>query len=266
MNITRSYAVFLRIVYLYRASPSRWVMILFWAVADLLIWGLLTVYLTRVGGATLNFVTVLVGAVVMEHLIIRAQTGVSISSMEDVWTRNFINLFATPLTLGEYALGLLMSAIATAAISTVFIALLAKILFSYSIIQFGPAIALYAGTLFLFGASLGMLGISMIIRFGPSAEAFVWTLPAALAPFSGVFYPISTLPPAIQWVSRLIPSTYIFEGMRGVVLGQNFNGISLAMGIILSLFYFLIGYVLLNRQFMRALKHGSLTRFLSDTG
>ena len=265
MNLRRSFAIFLRQVYLFRASSNRWIIILFWTTADLIIWGFLTVYLARIGGATFGFITILIGAVIFEHLMILAQGGVGVSSMEDVWTKNFINLFASPLKIKEYLVGLIMTSIVTTAIAVGFMGILAGIFFHYNLIQFGPAIVWYAAILFVFGVTLGMLALSIIIRFGPSAETYVWIIPTALAPFSGVFYPIDTLPSYLQWFAQILPSSYVFEGMRSVVLTGSLDKPALFMGVVLAVIYFALGYLLLRSQFRQALKKGLFPRFLTDS-
>ena len=78
--------------------------------------------------------------------------------------------------------------------------------------------------LFLFGMALGVAAIAIVLRMGPAAEWFVWPIPALLSPFAAVYYPLSTLPRPMQWFSRLLPPSYVFEGMRAVVAGRRFDG------------------------------------------
>lgn len=264
MNLRHSYAIFLRQLYLFNGNSSRWIVIFFWSTADLLIWGLVTKYLNSVGGDQFNFLTVFIGAVVFMHFIGRAQGGISIAQLEDVWARNMINFFSTPLKVGEYILGLIITAVFTAAIAFLGMTLVAWLLFHYSIFQFGFLLLPYLLILFLFGIALGMLSISIVLRFGPAAETFAWMLPTALAPFSGVFYPISVLPEPLQWFARVIPSSYVFEGMRSAVFLGTFSANALIVGLLLSVLYFFISYFILFYYFREASKRGLFTRFLTD--
>lgn len=264
MNFTRAYAVFLRQIYLLRSNTSRWVMIFFWSIADLLIWGLLTKYLNEVGGARFNFITVLIGAVIFTHLVSRTQVGISVAQLEDVWARNLVNFFAAPLRLSEYILGLALTSLLTTAISLTVMAMLAWFLFRYSIFQFGFLLLPYIFILVLFGIALGLIAITVITRFGPAAETFAWIIPTAISPFSGVFYPVSTLPASLQFVASAIPSSYVFEGMRGVVLTGTFSMADMLIGLALALLYVVLGYMLLRYYFRQAVKKGLLIRFLTD--
>ena len=264
MNVTRSYAIFLRQVYLLRSNTSRWVMIFFWSIADLLIWGLLTKYLNTVGGAKFNFITVLIGAVIFAHLVSRTQVGISVAQLEDVWARNLVNFFAAPLQLGEYILGLALTSLLTTCISLFVMATLAWFLFYYNIFQFGFLLLPYVLILVLFGIALGLLAITVITRFGPAAETFAWIIPTAISPFSGVFYPIATLPDSIQFIAYAIPSSYVFEGMRGVVFTGTFSMWHMVVGLGLAVLYGVLGYALLRYYFRQAVKRGLLIRFLTD--
>jgi ABC-2 type transport system permease protein len=119
--------------------------------------------------------------------------------------------------------------------------------------------------LFLFGIAMGILGASVILRWGPSAEWFVWPIPAILSPFAGVFYPLSTLPTWMQAVGRLLPPTYVFEGMRAVVagkpapLGVLFGGVAFAAG------YVLLAGVYFTRTYQHAVRTGLIARYSAET-
>ncbi len=227
---TRVFAIFLRQWFILKGKPSRFFGIFYWATVDLVIWGVLTVYLHEVGGSGFNFITFLIGAIIFAHFLERVQYGIAGSALEDIWVHNLTNLFATPLTLIEYIGGLVITSICTTFLTLGFMAILAWILFSYSILQFGVLLLPFILVLFLFGMALGIFALVFILRFGPSAETIIWALPVSLAPFSGIFYPVATLPHALQWVSKALPSSYVYEGMRGVVLSGTLDLQSLIVG------------------------------------
>jgi ABC-2 type transport system permease protein len=91
--------------------------------------------------------------------------------------------------------------------------------FGLSFSVYGLLVLPFVGVLFLFGIALGILGAAIVLRLGPAAEWFVWPIPALISPFAGVFYPLATLPHWMQGVARLLPPSYVFEGMRAVVAG-----------------------------------------------
>ncbi len=44
-----------------------------------------------------------------------------------------------------------------------------------------------------------------------------------LMPLTCVYYPVSVLPDWLQWIAWALPPTYVFEGMRALVLEQTFR-------------------------------------------
>lgn len=261
----QAFAIFIRQLYLLVSKPSRLVMTFYWTAVDIFVWGILTGYLTRVNENKLSLFTIILGTIILSNLLVRIQHGISVSAMEDVWTRNFVNLFAAPLSIKQYVAGLTMTSIFMASLALGFMALLASLLFAYNVFQFGFMLIPFLGVLFLFGLALGMFSIVLILRFGPPAETLIWTIPASLAPFSGVFYPIAALPAVIQWIPNILPSSYVFEGMRAVILTGTFDPQKLLIAAGISLLYLVIAYLLLVRSYRLALNRGLFVRFLAES-
>lgn len=264
MNVIRIYAIFLRQIFLMRRSVGRIFGLFYWSTLDLLLWGLITVYLSRIDTSNFAFVAVILGTIILWNFLTRIQHGITVSFLEDVWTRNFINLFSSPLTLGEYVIGLVLTSMATALFSILFMAGFAWVLFTYNIFQFGFLLLPFVTILFFFGWALGILTTAIILRLGPSSEILAWSIPALLGPISGVFYPISTLPSAVQTIATFIPISHVFEGMRTVVLTGSFDVWSLVIAAILSVIFFALAYWFLVRSYSRVLRLGLFTRFMTD--
>ena len=98
MSITRTFAIVLRQAYLIRGSFSRLFPLFAWVAVDIVLWGFITKYLNSVTASGFNFVPVLLGAVLLWDFLIRVMQGVTMAFFEDVWSRNFLNIFATPLS------------------------------------------------------------------------------------------------------------------------------------------------------------------------
>ena len=161
----------------------------------------------------------LLGAVLLWDFFTRVMHGVTMTFLEDVWSRNFLNLFATPLSISEYLGGLVLSSIATSPVGLVVMLVLATAVFGLSFFVYGLLLIPFLLVLFLFGIALGIFASALVLRFGPAAEWFVWPIPALLSPFAAVFYPLSTLPHWMQYVSHALPPSYVFEGMRTILAG-----------------------------------------------
>lgn len=238
--------------------------IFYWSTLELFLWGFLTVYLDRIGGAELNVVTVVIGTVILWNFLMRIQQGIAISFLEDVWSRNLINIFASPLTIKEYIAGLVLVGICATVISGIFMVGAAWLLFAYNIFAFGFYLVPFVFILFFFGLALGLYTTAMILRFGPSSEILAWSIPALIPPFSGVFYAVSTLPSWLQTLAYFLPSSHVFEGMRLIVLNGTFDLQRLVIAGILSLVFFATSYWLILSVYRYAIREGKLMRLQTD--
>src|SRR5689334_2402125 len=102
MRFGRIAAIVLRQLYLLRGSPARVLPLFIWVVIDVVLWGFITRYLNAISASGFNFVPALLGAVLLWDFFCRVMYGVTTAFFEDVWSRNFLNLFATPLSIREY--------------------------------------------------------------------------------------------------------------------------------------------------------------------
>jgi ABC-2 type transport system permease protein len=265
MSFTRTAAVVLRQFYLIRGSLARVLPMFTWVGIDMVLWGFISRYLNTVSGAGINFVPRLLGAVLLWDFFIRTMQGVTMAFFEDVWSRNFLNFFATPLTTTEYVAGLVLSSTVAALAGLGVMLLLATTIFGLSFFVYGLLLVPFLLVLFLFGISLGILGSAMVLRLGPAAEWFVWPIPAILSPFAGVFYPLATLPRWMQYAAHLLPPSYVFEGMRGILAGAAMPAMPLIFGAALALFYVLFAGWFFHRMYRFAVRTGLIARYSAET-
>jgi len=265
MSLQRTSAIVLRHFYLMRGSPARVLPLFAWVAIDIVLWGFITHYLNQITGSGLNFVPILLGAVLLWDFFTRVMQGVTMAFFEDVWSRNFLNIFATPLTIFEYVSGLVLSSITTSSIGLLVMLVLASTAFGLSFFSYGLMFIPFLGVLFLFGIALGIIGSGLVMRFGPAAEWFVWPIPALLSPFAGVYYPLSTLPGWMQVISYLLPPSYVFEGMRAIISGGHFSGLKLLWGGGLALVYIVGAGWIFTRVFKHALRTGLIARYSAET-
>jgi ABC-2 type transport system permease protein len=261
----RTLALLLRQFYLLRGSPTRIVPLFAWVAIDIVLWGFITRYLDQVSAARFNFVPAMLGAVLLWDFMARVMQGITTAFLEDVWSRNFLNLFASPLSVAEYLSGLVLSSIATSLIGLVVMVSLATLVFGLSFFVYGAMLAAFLLVLFLFGIALGIFGAALVLRFGPAAEWFIWPIPAFISPLACVFYPLATLPRWMQALARLIPASYVFEGMRGVLLGHRVATIPLAIGSVLSLAYLLLMARAFAGVYRHAVRTGLIARYSAES-
>jgi ABC-2 type transport system permease protein len=265
MAFNRAAAIVLRQFYLIRGSPSRIFPLFVWVAIDMVLWGFMSRYLNSVTAPGLDFVPALLGAVLLWDFLTRVMQGVTMAFFEDVWSRNFLNIFATPLSITEYVGGLVFSSIVTSSIGLIVMLLVAGAAFGLSLLTYGLMLVPFLLVLFLFGIALGIFGAAVVLRLGPAAEWFVWPIPAVVSPFAGVFYPLATLPEWMRAVSHLLPPSYVFEGMRTIVAGGPFSGTPLLWGVGLAVLYILLACWFFTRVYRHAVRTGLIARYSAES-
>jgi len=265
MNLRRTLAVVLRQFYLMRGSVARVLPLFIWVAVDMVLWGFITRYLHAITASSLNFVAVFLGAVLLWDFFVRVMQGVTMAFFEDVWSRNFLNFFATPLSVSEYIGGLVLSSTVTSLVGLVVMLVLAMTIFGLSFFAYGLLLIPFLLVLFLFGIAMGIFASGMVLRLGPASEWFIWPIPALISPFAGVFYPISTLPHWMQTISRLLPPAYVFESMRAIMSGGAASGTALLTGVSLALLSILLACTFFMRMFRHAVRTGLIPRYSAES-
>jgi ABC-2 type transport system permease protein len=265
VNRNRVFAIVLRQGYLIRGSVARMLPLFAWVAIDMVLWGFISRYLNAVASSGLDFILVFLGAVLLWDFFTRVMQGVTMAFFEDVWSRNFLNFFASPLSISEYVMGLVLSSIATSSIGLVVMIILATMVFHLSFFSYGMLLIPFLLVLFLFGIALGIVACALVLRFGPASEWFVWPIPALISPFVGVFYPISTLPRWMQYISHLLPPAYVFEGMRAIVSGGAVSGTALMISLFLACLYILLACRVFVRTYRHAVRTGLIPRYSAES-
>jgi ABC-2 type transport system permease protein len=261
----RTAAVVLRQLYLYKGSPARVLPLFAWVAIDIVLWGFITRYLNSVASSGFNFVPALLGAVLLWDFFIRIMQGVTTAFFEDVWSRNFMNVFASPISLPEYVCGLVVTGMGTGAVGLLAMLLLSTTIFGLSFLLYGLHLIAFLLVLFLFGMALGVIACAIVLRLGPAAEWLIWPIPALLSPFASVYYPLATLPKWMQAVSHALPPSYVFEGVRAIVSGHAASNVDLVTGAALAIGYIAVAGWFFRRIHRHAVRTGLIARYSAET-
>jgi ABC-2 type transport system permease protein len=213
----------------------------------------------------MDFVPTLLGAVLFWDFFTRVMQGVTTTFFEDVWSRNFLNIFSTPMKISEYLTGLVSTTLITSIVGLAAMLIMASAAFGLSFFSYGILFTPFILVLVLFGIAFGIFACALVLRLGPASEWFIWPIPAILAPFAGVFYPVSTLPEWMQYVSRILPASYIFEGMRDVVAHKTVSILPIILGGGISLVYILVAYWSFSRVYKYAVETGLIARYSAES-
>jgi len=261
MNIKRIFGIILRHFYLLKHSISRWIDLIYWPTVDLLLWGFITIYLQKdLAKNEPTWVFHFLGALIFWNILIRAQQGLAVGFLEDVWARNLIHLFVSPLTLSEYLTGLFIFSLIKAIIATILMVILASLAFDFNFLIQGINFFFLTMGLIIFAWTIGLLTMAFVLIFGQEAEILAWALALLFLPFSAVFYPVEVLPEFCQKIAYFVPTSYIFESMREILLKGSINHTYLIKSYILNILYFFLGIVSFIWAFNSAKKQGKLTK------
>lgn len=250
----------IRHLYIYPRSIPRLMDMFFWPILDLLVWGFLSVYLNKLNLANVNIASVLLGAVIFWEFLSRSQGAVSIAFLEDVWERNILNVFVTPVRISEFLTSTMILGFARIILSGGAMVILAYFLYQFNIFQFGFYTIPFLINLLFFGWTLGIFTTAIILRFGSSAQVLAFGLIFLIQPFSAVFYPVSALPSYLQPLAYIFPSTFVFEGMRTIITTGILPPHELILAFVLNLIYFAIVVALFYRVFAKVKEQGKLLK------
>jgi len=237
MKWYRIQALLIRHLYLYKRSLPRLMDIFFWPVMELLLWGFISLYLESLDFSGVSIVTILLGAIIFWDLLSQSQRAVSTAFLEDVWERNFLNIFVTPLKIIEFLSSMAFVGLFRVFFVALIMSVLAFVFYSFNFFQFGFYLIPFMVNLLIFGWTLGLFTTGIILRYGTSAQVLAFGFIFLIQPFSAVFYPVSALPEGVQFVSYLLPSTYVFEGMRAVIANGSIPTFELVMAFVANFIY-----------------------------
>jgi ABC-2 type transport system permease protein len=257
-SMHRVMAMVLRYLYLLRSSWPRILELIYWPAVQLFVWGFLQLYISQNAGFFARAGGLFIGAVLMWDILFRGQLGFSVSFLEEMWARNLGNLMISPLRPIEFVAALMIMSLIRLAIGMVPVSLLAIALFGFNIYAMGLALAAFFANLILTSWSVGIVVSGVLLRNGMGAESLAWTLMFVLMPLTCVYYPVSTLPAWLQIVSWSLPPTYVFEGMRALLLDHVFRVDLMAQALALNAVYFGAAVVAFLQLLKSARREGSL--------
>ncbi|HLH87402.1 MAG TPA: ABC transporter permease [Xanthobacteraceae bacterium] len=223
ISLSRVAAMVQRYWYLLRSSWPRLLDLVYWPAVQMLMWGFLQLYLAQNAGFFARAGGTFIGAVLLWDILFRGQLGFSLSFLEEMWSRNVGNLMISPLRPIELVLALMTMSVIRLAISTIPVALLAIAFFGFNLFGLGLALAAFFVNLLLTSWSVGIFVSGLVLRNGLGAENMAWSIMFIFLPLTCVYYPVAVLPHWLQHISWLLPPTYVFEGMRALLIDHVFR-------------------------------------------
>jgi ABC-2 type transport system permease protein len=258
MNWNKIYALSLRHIYLIKGSFPRILDLIYWPTIQIFLWGFISKFFTLSSSYYNNTVGIILSAAILYDFLFRSSISYNMMFLEEIWSRNFTNLFIAPIKLSEIITALTITAIFRTLIGLLPASLIAIPLFGVSIFKIGPPLILLLITLYIFGITLGLLVTSGLLKYGPSFENIAWASLFFLAPLGCIYYPIEILPEWLQIIANLLPLVHIFEEMRTILINNIVNYNDVLKAFLISLVYFFIGVSMFYYSYDGAKKRGTL--------
>jgi ABC-2 type transport system permease protein len=249
-------AIVWRHVYILRRSWPRILELAYWPTLQMIMWGFMTVYLAQHSDFFVRTAGMLIAAVLLWDVLFRGQLGVTISFLEEMWSRNLGHIFVSPIRPYEFVASLTVMSILRTVIGVVPAAILAIFLYSYSVFDMGLPLLAFFANLLVMGWAIGLMICGILLRWGQGAESLAWLVVFLVAPFSGIYYPLSVFPDWLQVIAWALPSAHVFEGMRAVLITGVFRWDLFAVTVALNIFYLGVGAFVFFHFFRIARERG----------
>ena len=258
MNLNKMYGLFLRHFYLIKGSLPRILDLIYWPTIQIILWGFISKFFSIYSDYFNNTVGIILTCAILYDILFRSSISFNMLFLEEIWSRNFTNLFIAPLRLKEIILSLIFTALIRTLIGLVPAIILTSPLFGVSILNLGLPLLLLFLNLYIFGVTIGLFVSSGLLRFGPSFENIAWSSLFLLAPLGCIYYPLEILPNFFQVIAKALPLVYIFDEARNILLNSTINYENLFTAYLLTSIYLGCGIALFYLSFLKARNKGTL--------
>ncbi len=259
--MTRIFTVVHRYVLIHLRNPARLLDLFFWPAMELLVWGFFTLYLRQESlDPAGKLMVVLINGVIFWDILYRSQQAMSLAFMEELWTRNVLNLLISPLRISEWVAGASLYGLMKTTIIVFLMLILAVTLYAFKASVLGFYFIPLAIQIVVFGYAMGLFTTGLLLRWGHAAEALIWGVPFIIQPFSAFFYPLSVYPAWLQPVCLIFPSTWVLEGMRGLANQGAFPWTNFAAASALNVLYIILCGLFCTAMLNRGRENGQIVR------
>ena len=258
MNFNRMYGLFLRHFYLIRGSFPRILDLIYWPSIQIILWGFISKFFTAYSDYYNNTVGIILTCAILYDFLFRSSISFNMLFLEEIWSRNFTNLFISPLKIKEIIISLIFTSLIRTLIGLIPAIILTSPLFGISILKLGLPLLFLFLSLYIFGITLGLLVSSGLLRFGPSFENIAWSSLFLLAPLGCIYYPIEILPNFFQLLAKKLPLVYIFDEARNILINGTVSFKNIFYAYILNLFYLSLSIIIFYISYNKAREKGTL--------
>ncbi len=221
---------------------------LYWPLIDAVLWGVTSQWIGSSSGTEQIIASILIG-LVLWNVIWRSQSEISRNMIDEIWNNNLVNLFSTPLRVKEWVVSVVLLSVIKMTVTITLLMTVIFLLYRVNVLILQWWLPVFMVGAMMTGWWVGFISSSIVLKYGPKMQTVVWGLPGILLPFSVVFFPLEKLPWFLQPISRMIPTTYIFESMRALVQTGHFEITNVLISLGLNILYLALSIYLFLRSF-----------------
>ena len=134
MSYNRILGLFLRHFFLIKGSLPRILDLIYWPTIQIILWGFISKFFTVYSDYYNNTVGVILSCAILYDFLFRSSISFNMLFLEEIWSRNFTNLFIAPLRISEIIISLVLAALLRTLIGLVPAILITSPLFGISIL------------------------------------------------------------------------------------------------------------------------------------
>lgn len=233
------WALVLRHFYVYKRDANLLLSIFYWPFLDILIWGYLGSWIQSQSQSAEfhNYEVVALMGILLWQIIGRGCNIIGVTLMEELWSNNIVNLFSLPLKVSQWIAGVLLYYIFMVLVTSLVCMSGIFIFYTVNVVALMSTFFLFMLPLIFSGIAIGFIGLSIVILLGKRGTELAFVIGWFLLPFSGAYYPVEVLPQWAQMVSKVLPMSYIFYGMRQYLMYQKNPLPFIVQGSLIGLIY-----------------------------
>jgi ABC-2 type transport system permease protein len=244
-----------------RKWPGEMASLMVYPLITILSLGITAYFVVTQGAPPEAFTFIFVG-VVAWNVYEMAERTMAYGVMMDVWNSCLKHSFAANPGLSHFVAGNMLYGLMGSGIGIALAIAGGLWLFGFSLLAGGAFLWASLGTLFLFGAGMGMAINGVLLARGMKFTTLIWVIPGVVMLFSGVYYPVSILPSPVREASYLMPSTYSIASLRYALGGQEGVALqALGMGLAISLASFALGGLAFRHGLRKGRENGVITKY-----
>lgn len=234
LNFNRILAVALR--YIVPSFGNRIISIIYWLTLNIIIWGSTSVWIQQHASIP-HLLYMIISGFVLWQIVFRVNLETAKSLFEEITSQNLVNVFASPLKLNEWIVGVMSVCIFDTLFVLIFGSAISWYFYGINLFDLGINLLFSAFLLMMSGWFIGFLICSILILKGKKAQDLVYSMGYIFTPFSCIYYPLDSQSGWIKAISSILPTTYVFENIRYILDNGHFSTSLLLKSLSLNIFY-----------------------------